>query len=543
MRKLFLVILLFASLLILSSCSGGFHPGYHAADVVKEYHLGTEGIQLSFLDQSPPQLVYEGSGFDVQVALKNKGAFDVVYPYSVDLELVFDSVDIDEETTSVPNWKNNYIDWQNEFIQLAGRSYYNPEGEEQYYSLEHFKAKPLQGNFEQNTVDFYATICYPYETHFSDDVCVDTETSERSLRKQVCRAKDMSYSKGQGAPVAVTGVKTDMIPRGVYVVPHFLITIEQEGKGFVSDETLVEYSGGTLGCGEINSSNVNKLQMIAWLGNDTLDCSPDPVFFKDGKAEIECILPDNKYLLSTTNFMTSLSVALSYSYTETFQDTVTIKRSTVSGMEPIDVHSENDCYPWEHFDATSKKCITRCDYCANGGTGPDCTLTEKVGSSQKEFTTSHSCSYLDKTSCLEAGEYCILEKGFCPTGTYCGVPQCIFRPSSDAAPQVRVEQGLLNKGLTWWCVDPDDQIDLQRTCGCQDESSYVFSKDKSPNCKKLVGYTNVTGTYVTFSKQTEFTIAPEIINTLSPDINSVCLKVEDTQGSTTYYPLTFTKTS
>ena len=100
-----LILLLFLLSFILSSCSGG---SPRIKDV--NYFQGIQGVEIEFLDESPPSELYEDTPFNINVILENRGAFDLAEDKYAFLSLSFDPFYIGltdlKETELVKKTKN-----------------------------------------------------------------------------------------------------------------------------------------------------------------------------------------------------------------------------------------------------------------------------------------------------------------------------------------------------------------------------------------------------------------------------------------------------
>ena len=97
---------------------------------------------------------------------------------------------------------------------------------------------------------------------------MDTDTEGAGVREQVCRKQDKTYN-GQGAPLAITQVDSEMIPRGAYVQPQFLIHLKLKGDGTVSYREPSDYYSDSM-CDEIEQEDMFKIHVTASLGDDDL---------------------------------------------------------------------------------------------------------------------------------------------------------------------------------------------------------------------------------------------------------------------------------
>ncbi|MCF7798681.1 hypothetical protein K9M74_02150 [Candidatus Woesearchaeota archaeon] len=566
-----LLLLLLVLILFLASCTSGPVFDRRSSFTQVDYFTGKEGLSISFLEQAPPDKVFEGAPLDVQLLVENKGSFDITDDYMASFHLTFDTLEMLRQTTSA----QDSIKPVTTQLQIHGKSTAYPEGElyylfsednEQYYdryggSVVTFNAKPIVANFEKNQATFYATACYPYKTFFSDDVCIDTDPQNVDVRQKVCEAEDKSYSKGQGAPVAITAIETNMVPRGTYVLPQFVVHIEHYGDGIVSD-FIIDTNGA---CKEITSTAVNTFKIDARLGNDSLACYPEVVRFRDGEAETVCKLETNSIDLVSTNYLSSLVIELSYLYTETISKDLIVERIRPLNLFEETEFTEDFCHSWEVFipgvDRNKGKCISKCEaYAMQQNTQPfrDVALNDDLnnpqantwpilqqGVSNQELASAWdtlNCVYGDESLCRQNPSTCILANDFCQPGTFCGWPTCFERNNKPRVEEITATDSF----ISWSCRDADDTITLdpQQTCGCDTIAYWTFVEKRIlqtlvngeiPGCEDIPDFkyaeNEVEGSYDSNYKAMDFQIATPSYNS---DETTICLKVVDKQGNAAY---------
>lgn len=537
MNKKLLLGLLVITLLVLTSCSAGttfngFKQSQYKDPATIDYFTGTDALTLDFLDQAPPDTVFEGSDFDVQAIIQNKGAYDVVNDEDVQIEIVSDSANVLQLQTQ--GLDNFYLKDTGK-IKLHGKSYFYPEGEKNFFALNRYRARDIVGNFEKNKIGFYVTACYPYRTHFSDEVCIDTTTDKLEMRKQVCKSEDHSYSKGQGAPVTITSIETNMIPKGAYIEPQFVINIENKGDGIISFFDS-ENPTNTV-CNAIGTDQVNEMELKVNLGDNDLQCVPNPVFFRDGKAKVECRLAGSQVLATAANYFSNLNVELKYLYTQTFQREISVRRKENSAFVGFDNDKYGNCTPWEHWLEDEEKCISNCEFCSEEGNNDlaECAVSEKrssFSSLTKSIGKNYGCVY-NREECVSAGDNCLQENNnFCMPGTYCGEPECSYDPKKNHKPQVNLEKGVPDGRIIFYCQDQDNTLDLVNACGCDKTAYYMILPQGVNDCNKydISQYTQITNSQ--FNPSTArmyYTIDSNDIQS-NPKPEAICLMVEDASG-------------
>lgn len=541
MNKKIILLILLLSILMLSACSkidfNNLKQKQYRDPATINYFKGTKGLTLNFQNEAPPETVFEGSEFDVQAIIHNEGAYDVINKEKAQVEIVTDSAN----TIQLKNQgvENSYLK-NLKSVQLHGKSYFYPEGEQDFFALNRYRARKIMNGFEKNTIRFYVTMCYPYRTYLSDEVCIDTNTNRMDVRKQVCSSKDKTYAGGQGAPVAVTAVETNMVPKGAFIEPQFIIHIKHEGDGIVSLYDDKNKDANT--CDNIGPEQVNKMELSATLGNDNLECFPNPVFLRDGKAKIECRLKGSQVLATAANYYTNLNVELRYLYTQTFDKKINVRRTDSTTFSTEGDFKYGKCAPWDIWDDKTETCISKCEYCANlpnSGDNPNCVVTDtkSFSSGTKEIGKNYACVYT-RAECINEKDHCIQQDSdFCVPGMYCGEPECSYNSKKNNKPKVYLEEGVPEGKIIWYCQDKDNTVDLNSACGCLTESYYAILLNDEKNCDDLYDsdYKKVSdGKFNPSTMKTYYTI-----DMPSTKPKAICLKVKDAQDATTVKKASF----
>jgi hypothetical protein len=220
---------------------------------------------------------------------------------------------------------------------LEGKKFTNPTGNEEFVSID-VKSRGIEAQSETHTSVILATACYKYKTEFGGNVCVDTDIFNLRPIKKVCQIKDLTFTAGQGAPVAVTKVETQILPDETSnnIRPQFLIHVENKGNG----EVVHKQRYGQV-CskfdrveGEELYEDFNVVFVNAFLSEKQLDCSladegdEGRVKLKDKKAVARCVLSQENAIDSNKDaYISTLRVELDYGYTETISAQTTIEKA------------------------------------------------------------------------------------------------------------------------------------------------------------------------------------------------------------------------
>ncbi len=276
--RLMLILCIFIAL-----CSCGYESTVYTSN--EQFWEGTEGMTFEFIDENPPETVYENTPFDIALEVQNLGAhlltgfmtlsveddymcilddnnecsvFDPSgeLPTSVKTQLAEYDAAISEyrlqlttatdaETQAELQKKilteqrnkqkiQNLIAIENPYktiqYSLEGKSIFNYGGGSDVISYK-AQAKSAGTLSEKHNVQMTATACYEYVTQWNQEICIDTDINKRNVFPGACEATEVTLS-GQGAPLAITRIESKMLSTGTgYVKPMFIVYVQNSGNG------------------------------------------------------------------------------------------------------------------------------------------------------------------------------------------------------------------------------------------------------------------------------------------------------------------------
>lgn len=301
--------------LFLSGCIGTFGKKENPITDIDVYK-GTNGLEIEFLKNSPPESIFEGESFQVTTILNNKGA----YPINNGTVVLTNEIDYVEAKKNSDNFA------------LKGKEMYDPSNHDiiKDFSLKAIKIDPK--SYERNSI-ILVTACYDYGTKLNTEVCIDTDPYNQKIVEKPCQIKDLSFS-GQGAPIAVTKVITKMLVTDQKKIrPQFQIYIRNDGNGQV-----ISKNGDTIknACG---SNSINRSELNGVILKDLrfseynlstkkdLDCMPDILRLSNKEEYFVCTLkPEKAIEEKISTFKTNLYIELEYGYTTTKSKEFKIKK-------------------------------------------------------------------------------------------------------------------------------------------------------------------------------------------------------------------------
>ncbi|MBI1969351.1 hypothetical protein HYS48_01540, partial [Candidatus Woesearchaeota archaeon] len=283
-------------LLFVISCGpvGGPSIGLGRDDTGRrpDYRTGTQGLVLQFLSGTPPPKLYEGDPLPIVVEVSNKGTFDVV-----------------DGRLYISGFDDRFIKLNRDVAvlsELAGKSLFNPDG----LFSEVFEFEDPSVTIPEHTDLFpqaiKATACYRYQTRTTAEVCIDPDPHSIRLVEKVCQVRPISYSGGQGAPIAITSVEEEITRDRL----QFKILVQDGGGG-----TVIAPDASILNCHEgIDRRDIDKVAVVSveFSGHEIrLNCEPNPIRLVNGRGYTFCTFQGN---LGDDAFLTALNIMLEYGY-------------------------------------------------------------------------------------------------------------------------------------------------------------------------------------------------------------------------------------
>jgi hypothetical protein len=155
-----------------------------------------------------------------------------------------------------------------------------------------------------------------------------------------------------------------------------------------------EENGVKLECGPNNQNNNGVLRLI------------------DSQSFIRCYLPAdvNRYTRDKKNYITPLTVRVSYTYVLIEEEKIEIKRNELNAAEPI----QGMCGDYEQ--EVDGKCISKCEYCRDNPVATECRSNRPTTDFAFMENFSCTCSLWQCNTKLNMSS-CI--KGYCPGDRYC----------------------------------------------------------------------------------------------------------------------------
>jgi hypothetical protein len=310
-RYLEICLVLIIISLFLAGCESMRRPGAKPEDVEEDVHRGIRGIVMKFVQNLPPNRMFDTDALTIMVEMENKGASDLTGSKCYLHLAGFDQF-IFPGLGSYPQ----------ECGMLDERSIYNPDGgfDNKQFSLPAYSIM-LPDGIDSLKQRFVVHACYYYETKARPIVCLNPRLYDIRAAEEACIVKDVPMGGGQGAPVSVSKVDVNMMKDKVM----FTIEVSNVGGGAVFDRhtSRINKCPHLLGYEDIDI--VDYRVDIESAGAYLINCKPqitgqNKVRLNNNKAKIICTFG----VSGNTAFTTPLKIDLYYNYLDSVSKEIEI---------------------------------------------------------------------------------------------------------------------------------------------------------------------------------------------------------------------------
>tara|TARA_Y100000310_G_scaffold15573_1_gene15626 strand:- start:175 stop:1200 length:1026 start_codon:yes stop_codon:yes gene_type:complete len=333
-RNITLIALSVVFLLFIAGCTGGGGDISTGAPTTP-FLGGSGGLEIGFLEGSPPEEVTDGGTFNFQVvvSLKNVGEFALMKD-RVDVDLIgMDPSDFgtssselinqtpeDDPTPKQRDSEGNIIDAIETFVTFPETGDFDYTGD-------------LAGNTQ---FIFRADACYIYETKTVSEICV-LENMIDVANDAICTPSEAKSVFSSGSPVKVTSFRQNVVGKDKLQI-SFDIVHAGSGNVFVVEEIFQE-------CPKDPSTRRKKIDKVnvtvktglpdtdAAAGTSSLNCvglkdstsestSTGSVNLVNGKRTVTCTQTLSG---SRTDFVRPVDINVSFNYLESADTEVLVK--------------------------------------------------------------------------------------------------------------------------------------------------------------------------------------------------------------------------
>ncbi|MBW3004210.1 hypothetical protein KY310_00045 [Candidatus Woesearchaeota archaeon] len=213
MKKVILLLMILA--IFLSSCA---MQQTNKEQITTTYRVGTQGIDMRFLPNLPPNRLFDTEPFNAVIEVENRGAYPLGGPGDKIYLSGFDSSIL-----------TGILEWGEDIPQIEGRTQFVTQGGIDVVSFKGSIAPLRPRNIDKYPVRLLATACYEYETIATAPICIDPDPYAPTTRQKICTPTPVSLGGGQGGPMAVSQIEIDPSPGRT----RFKIHVQNVGGGEV----------------------------------------------------------------------------------------------------------------------------------------------------------------------------------------------------------------------------------------------------------------------------------------------------------------------
>ena len=313
-RRGFLVLAVLTLLFVLTSCGpkvpGGDQP-LDTAAALQQVKTGTQGVEVSLVQNYPPPTIYDQNELIALVEVKNKGNYDLelqdcfIRATGFDRNIIRGGFDQPRACAEGLNI-------------LEGKNVYNLDGA---FNQIEFKSPNIALPF--GIPDYNPTLnfltCYNYKTKASPQVCIDPLLYQVSSQQKSCDyRRGISIGGGQGGPVGVSNIGVDMVGNRAI----FDISVSNFGSG-----SVLSPFANIQSCGDanLNRQDFDKVGYSVRLADAIGNCNPrdNIVRLSNGRGKIICSFD----IPGTTAYETPILVDLNYGYMQSTSKPIKIIRT------------------------------------------------------------------------------------------------------------------------------------------------------------------------------------------------------------------------
>lgn len=313
------ILFLLLALLVLNSCT----QGKTSAREGTSYNTGIQGLIINFLKNSPQDKYVVGNEpepVSIIIEVRNKGS----YPQPGDLNLLSNAIlylsGFDKDIIRLDEKKP----LDSKF--LEGRTSLNTEGG---YSAVEFKgdidiSNKVTDRYKPNIL---ATLCYPYFTKLSANVCIDPFPYDVQdiKQKKTCQIGTVNL-KSQGAPISISKIEEEALSNKL----QFKIQLKNSGTGDVIKTDLLNKCSPE-SSERLDRQDFDRVELVsATISNIALNCKPleenKYVRLVNNEGFIICDYNKENYEGAASTYTTVLNVQLKYGYREVVSKTVEIEK-------------------------------------------------------------------------------------------------------------------------------------------------------------------------------------------------------------------------
>ena len=324
MRRFHIIIISILALFVIAGCQGGSKDGTGAAPKTP-FLGGTQGLEIKFIDGSPPKEVTDAGTFSFQsiVSLKNKGEFDLNKD-QVKIDLIgFLPEDFganqDDLSQKMPedNPTSRKRDSEGNIIEPAETFATFPSTDASFNF-----GRSIPGN---NIFIFRADVCYKYQTKAVSRLCV-LRNLINVRKNDVCKPNEPKTVFTSGSPLKVSSFR-ETVSGQDKVSFSFEVTHSATGNVFREGDSTSPAADCPRDPREAREKE-NKVLVNVNTGLPNLRCvglsssTSGHITLMNGKKTVTCTQELDP---GRNDFETNVEITLDYNYRDSVQQDVLVK--------------------------------------------------------------------------------------------------------------------------------------------------------------------------------------------------------------------------
>lgn len=298
--------LILTLLTLLLGCSGVNNSS--SSPTTENYRRGTQGIDMSFVNNAPPNRVYEGNNLQVMVDVENKGAYpqegETFEGYLIFSGPTDAAVDVGSKQKSITS-------------DLPGRRYSFPDGGRTTVTFEDPQVH-VPGDAEKYEAPILISSCYKYQTLATPTICIDPNPYSTVKTVKACTVREnVALDGGQGGPVVVSRIEQFITED----TATFRITFRNAGSGTVFHNRAMPACIDS----DLEYNDVDRIAVHVSspsLGNAQCDPDPNHVVLNNGRGYITCKFDIGH--IGGAAYTEQLRIVMDYGYSDYISTSVDI---------------------------------------------------------------------------------------------------------------------------------------------------------------------------------------------------------------------------
>jgi len=323
MKKGVVLISILVIAIFLSGCGKTNTNTQNTSSTGKAYVGGTDGLAISFVENSPPKEVFDNKqgDFSISVKVENKGEFDAV---GTKYKLTLTGLDFKAFGATDAQLLTIKDATKPDKLEKVRRSVGEViPGTFVFFDFTGIKFTyqyPVNGQI--GPFNLRAGLCYAYQTEASSKICMLQDLYGRSGRVGLCKAIEDKTVENSGAPVIVESFKESVVGNNKVALSF---VIKQKG-----DSKDVVFEPGSQICNMTNLNEQSRVKVNVTVGTTALAIADCAGLNVDGKAtlygdkgtEIRCTYTET----SPSDRELPVKITLNYDYYEYADAPITVRQ-------------------------------------------------------------------------------------------------------------------------------------------------------------------------------------------------------------------------